>query len=390
MKKIKITKKIALLAGACCVLAVGGYMWLQGGAHDKKAEGPVAQSKPRTDTIIFPAHAPQLAFLQVEAVKSFPEPFVDSLNARLDYDDNKTARVFSPVAGRVVEILVDSGTTVKKGTPLLKIDSPDFAAAASDRAKADADLAHKKQIYERAKQLLEAKAIAQRDLEVAEADYHQAEAEAQRALARFNNLSGGRNEKEYVLRAPIDGIVSERKVNIGSEVRPDSADPLFVITDPTHLWVYVDLPELHIDRIEEGQTVYVEVDAFPGERFESTVSLVGQVVDPLTRRIQVRCELDNNHEHKLRAEMFARVQPIKEEEDAKAVLLPRIPNAAIFTQGLYSFIFVELSPGQFQRRQVELKLRGRDTSYVGKGLKKGERVVITGALLLNSELSGDI
>lgn len=386
---IKITKKIASFATIGVLVVGGGYWgWQLFGAQNKE-EPKVEKEKPKTDTIVFQPNAPQLAFLKVEPVQTYAEPSVDSLNARLDYNDNVTARVFSPVSGRVVEILVDAGDRVKKGDPLLKIDSPDFAAAASDRAKADADLAHKKQIFERAKQLLEAKGIAQRDLEIAEADYHQAEAEAQRALARLNNLTGGSKEKEYILRAPIDGIVSERQVNKGTEVRPDAQDPLFFITDPKHLWVFVDLPEQYLGKVDVDQTVMVEVDAYPGETFESTVTVIGEVLDPVTRRIQVRCDLNNNHDHKLKAEMFARVTPVRSEGD-KASMQPKIPNSAIFAQGVSSFVFVETARGQYQRRKVELGVQERDVTYIKHGLKKGERVVVTGALLLNSELSGDI
>ena len=101
------------------------------------------------------------------------------------------------------------------------------------------------------------------------------------------------------------------------------------------------------------------------------------------RRFQVRCEVDNS-QHKLRPEMYARISPIV---DANSKL-PRVPNTALFTQGLYSFLFVEQSPGVLQRRRVTLGLQDADFSYIKEGLRAGERVVTSGAILLNSELSG--
>ncbi len=382
---IKITTKIVWLA-ALPLVAGGAYWGWQAYSAPAKTLPVTTVKAKKTDTLTFEYTAPQLAFLKVEKAQAFPEPSVESLNARLDYDDNRTARVFSPVAGRVVKIIAESGDTVKAGDPLLQIDSPEFAAAAADQVKADADWTRKKQAYERAKQLFESKGISQRDLEVAEGEAQQAEAEVLRARARLKNLTNGGTESQYILRAPIAGVVSERQVNAGSEVRPDAAHPLFVITNPLHLWVFVDLPEQYLTKISKGQTVNVEVDAYPNEIFQSTVSVIGEVLDPLTRRVQVRCELDNDHVHKLKAEMFARVTPISK----TASDLPRIPNAAIFTQGVSSYVFVELSPGQFQRRRVELSIQGREYSFVKKGLHIDERVVIVGALLLNSELSGDI
>lgn len=379
-------KRIIWLSAAVLIAGMGYFGWQRYHTvdHPALAERPAAQGS--ADTLKYPVDAPQLTFLQIKPVQAFPEPLVEPLNARIVYDDNHTARVFSPIAGRVISIAAEAGQQVQAGSALLHIDSPDFASASSDSVKADADLAHKQQAYDRAKQLLDIQGIAQRDLESAEADLRQAEAEASRAKARLKNLASHTTttEGQFILRAPIAGIVSERQVNAGSEVRPDATNPLFVITEPQHLWVLVDLPEIQLGKIRIGQPVLVEVDAYPDEVFHGKVTVIGETLDPVTRRIQVRCYL-NNATLKLKPEMFARVTPIA---DKKSVL-PRIPNSALVTQGLYSYIFVELTPGVLQRRRVSLATQDRDYSYVKEGLSAGERIVTSGALLLNSELGGN-
>jgi cobalt-zinc-cadmium efflux system membrane fusion protein len=338
------------------------------------------------DTLRFDANAPQLTFVQIKPVKAYPEPLAEALNARLAYDDNHTARVFSPIAGRVLSISTEMGKQVQAGDPLLVLDSPDFAQAVADSAKAEADLVRKKNDYERAKQLLEINGIARKDVEAAEADLHQAEAEVRRARAHMRNLSSNAltPQGEFILRAPIGGIVSERQVNAGSEVRPDATNPLFVITNARRLWLMVDLPERQLGKLAVGQPVSVEVDAYPDETFSGKVSVIGEALDPVTRRIQVRCEVDNSQQ-KLKPEMFARVTPVA----GGGSDLPRIPNSALVTQGLYSYLFVEQSPGVLQRRRVMLGTQDSEYSYVKEGLRAGERVVTSGALLLNSELAGN-
>lgn len=368
------------------VLAAGGYgtwQYLQG-KDAGHAEIATPATHKATDTVRFEANAPQLSYLQVKAVENYPEPLVEALNARVTYDDNHTARVYAPVAGRVLRIAVETGQAVKKGDTLLQLDAPDYAAAAADDSKAQADLSRKQQAYTRATQLFEAKGMAQRDVEAAGADLHQAEAEALRAQARLNNLSGKSADGQYSLKAPLSGIVSERQVSAGSEVRPDAAAPLFVITDPQHLWVLVDLPERQLGKVKVGQPVFIEVDAYPEEIFYGRVTVIGETLDPVTRRVQVRCYV-NNPDHKLKPEMYARVTP-DVDNDAR---LPRVPNAALFTQGVTSYVFVELSPGVLQRRKVELALQDREYAYVKRGLDAHDRVVTTGALLLNSELAGE-
>lgn len=372
---------LVLLVGAGYI---GWQKFRESSLPEPSAEKPAAQIP--NDTVHFAENAPQLTFLNIKPVEVFPEPLAEALNARLAYDDNHTARVYSPIAGRVLRIATEMGRWVKAGDPLLVIDSPDFAMAVADRAKADADLVRKKEAFERARQLLEVQGMARKDVESAEADLRQAEAEARRAKAHMENLNSSSltQQGEFILRAPVSGIVSERQVNLGSEVRPDATNSLFVITNPKHLWLQVDVPERQIDKIAIGRPVSIEVDAYPNETFSGRISVIGASLDPVTRRIQVRCDV-NNAQQKLKPEMFARVTPIA---DGKSDM-PRIPNSSLVTQGLYTFLFVEKSPGVLQRRRVTLGTQDSEYSYVKEGLSVGERVVTSGALLINSELAGN-
>ncbi len=370
---------VALAAAAAWMT----YQRLQRGGEPKGQAPTPAHVNARE--LRFPAGSPQLTFIKSAPVEALPEPLLDPLSARIAYDENYTARVASPIAGRVTRILAQPGDRVKAGQYLLLLDAPEFASAAADLAKSRADLQLKQKAYARARELLDAEVVPRKDYEAAESELRQAEAEQSRARLRFSNLDPGVGgiSGGYALRAPISGIVAERAVNPGMEARPDAPNPLFVITDPAHLWVIVDLPERNLGAVHAGQGVQVEVDAYPNRRFPARVATVAEVLDPATRRVQVRCVLDNA-EHLLKPEMYARVTPLADSR----VKLPRIPNSALLTVGLYSFIFVEKEPGVFEKRQVALGLQGRSESYVKQGLAGGERVVTSGAMLLNSELAG--
>lgn len=379
---IKVDKRVV---AAVVVVLLAALYFSRSHSEDKGVQPVLPAVHKSSDTLHFDANAPQLSFIRIMPVDAFPEPLVEPMNARIAYDDNRTARVFSPVAGRVVKILAETGRQVAKGEGILVLDSPDYAQAVADSSRADADLLRKQEAFERARLLLEAKGIARKDLENSEADSHQAEAEAVRARARLNNLTGsaGRAPGQFVLVSPHAGVVSERQVSSGSEVRPDSPNPLFVITDPAHVWIQVDLPEQQMGKVSVGQAMMAQVDAYPNELFTGKITVIAGALDPATRRMQVRCEIDNPH-LKLKPEMYARVWPIASVHDS----LPRVPNTAIVTQGLFSYVFVEQSVGVLQRRRVTLGLQGHNESYVKEGLKVGERVVTTGALLLNAELAG--
>mgnify|MGYP000128413117 CR=1 FL=1 len=111
---------------------------------------------------------------------------------------------------------------------------------------------------------------------------------------------------------------------------------------------------------------------------------IGVAVDPVTRRVQVRCTI-SNRDLKLKPEMFARVSFLADNE-RKGI---RVPNTSLVTEGLYVYVFVEKAPGTFEKRKVSLALRGNDHSFIENGLAEGEHVVVEGALLLNSEAASD-
>ncbi len=357
--------------------------------HGRNGEPIVQASAPaqlNARELRFPADSAQLTFIKVQAVEALPEPLLEPLSARLAYDENHTVRVSSPIAGRVTRIFAEPGDRVSVGQNLVALDAPDFASAAADVAKSRADLQLKQKAYARTQELFQAEVVARKELDSTESDLRQSEAEHNRARMRLRNLDPNSNAVAaggYALRSPIAGVVAERTVNPGSEVRPDAPNPLFVITDISHLWVIVDLPERSLGVLRVGQAVEVEVDAYPDRRFPARVAAVGAVLDPATRRVQVRGVMENPN-GLLKPEMYARVTPLAD----SGAKLPRVPNSALLTIGLYSFLFVEKEPGLFERRKVTLGLQGRSETYVKHGLAGGERVVTAGALLLNSELGG--
>jgi len=351
--------------------------------NSSRAEAPPAAAPREAGILRYAPDAPQLAALKIQAAEELPVPLAEPLNGRVTYNESVTARVSSPIAGRVVALKLQPGDAVKAGETLLALDSPDLAQAVADLDKARADETRKRLAFERARKLLEGEVLPRKDFESAQADLEQARAETQRAQLRLRNLvPGGGAREKFLLRSPIAGIVSERKANPGMEVRPDLPDPLYVVTDPTRLWVMIDLPERDLAKVHSGHPVAVEVDAWPGERFAGTIEKVGETVDPATRRIQVRCSVPNPA-RKLKPEMYARVSLLA---DANQRAL-RVPNGALVTEGLYSYLFVEKSAGVFEKRRVSLRLQDRDYSYVAAGLQPGERIVASGALLLNSELA---
>lgn len=387
--KARKTILSAAVAGASfgAVLLVALAMY--GSFSSERPSGSAAPVAERARNFLhFAPGAPQLAYLNLAPVEEIPEPVSEPLPARIAYDEDVTARVSSPIAGRVLKLLANPGDTVKAGQPLLLLDAPEYGAAVADAAKARAAFQRDDQAYQRARLLFDAGVLARRDVESAEAERAQSLAEDRRANARLRNLApfgniDGDNGEHFTLRAPISGILVDRQVNPGTEVRPDAPNPLFVITNPRRLWVLVDLPERDLGTAHIGQAALLETDALPGERFEARIAQVSAVLDPNTRRIPLRLAF-SNRDGRLRPEMFARVTLVGD-PDKKVI---RVPNTAVMTEGVNQFVFVAKTAETIEKRPVKLAQQSNDYSVVAEGLHDGERIVTKGALLLNSEFEG--
>jgi len=346
--------------------------------------GPRAVHR-NADEVILPEDSPQEANLKIEMVTEMVAPTAEPFNGKISFDENFTSRVSSPIMGRATKLHAQLGESVKAGQALVSIDSPDLGSAIADYRKAMADLELKRKALTRSQMLLDGGVIAHKDFESSETDMAQSQAEATRAKSRLKNLNidsdRATGAETFSLKAPMAGVIVDRQVNVGNEVRPDAIAPLFTITNPSHLWATIDLPERDLNKVSIGQPVSIQVDAYPNETFLGKVQSIGTMVDPVTRRIQVRCSVDSKN--KLKPEMYARITPLNN-RNQKAI---RIPNSALITAGLYNYVFVETSPGHLKKRRVTLDVQEREYATVKNGLTVGEKVVVSGAILLNSELS---
>ncbi len=377
-------KALVLLVLALILIAI----WLFIGNGKKNNPAKSAQNAPVPEVITagslrYETGAPQLALIKSQDIPLSSIPMADELSARISYDDDVTARLTPSFSGRILEIKAAPGDIVKTGQVLAVIDSPDFGLAQADVTKARADEKRKQLALKRAKDLVPGEAISNRDYESIQADYAQAQAETARAEQRLKNLNPHDLKiigQKVIMASPMNGVVTERNASAAQEVSPGMTSPLFVVTDPKRLWLYIDLPETYLGQIKIGSDVSVTSDAYPEQIFKAKVTQLGQVINPNTRRATVLARIDNQ-EGKLLPEMFVRAAVLQ--NSGQGV---RVPNESLIIRGIYTYVFVENKPGEFSLRQVKLLKRGIDFSYVGAGLKGDERVVTKGALLLDAEL----
>lgn len=375
-----------LMAG--CVMA-----WVCGCKPVEKTEalpGPTVAG----EEVTFPAGSPQLDSLAVETAQPRTVA-IRHLTGRLYWNDDVTVRIFTPVGGRVNTVLADLGQAVSGRAPLAEIDSPDFGQALAAARTAAANLAAADKANIRSKELLAHGAAAQKDVEATEAAYQAALAERDRAEAVLANYGGNDQSTNelYVLRTPLAGIVVDKNINPGQELRPDmmlgnvpqTFNPLFTVSDPAKLWLQVDVPEAALPSLEDGQTLHIHCEAFPEKTFAGTVGKIGDTLDPATRTVKVRGLVDNP-DKLLKAEMFVTVD-VTQALDKLAGAGVEIPAASVFMLDSQYYVFVQTAAGCFKRQQVKTGTEADGKIPVFAGLAAGQKVVADGALLLQSILN---
>jgi cobalt-zinc-cadmium efflux system membrane fusion protein len=353
----------------------------------QEAPAPVvAASQPilQNNQIRYPADHPQLALLSTEKVATAHQQPVE-LPAKLVWNEERTQRIYPAFSGRVAGIHVDLGQSVQVGTRLALLSSPEFGMAQADAARAQADLTLAQKQLNRQQELFEAGVLARKELEQAQADETRAQAEWARANSRVRLYSTNSGvDQSLALTSGVHGLVVERNINPGQELRADQSGPgiapLFVITDPQNLWVQIDARELDLPSLKPGRDILIKVPSLPETSFKAQVHAVADYIDPSTRTIKVRAVVPNP-QRLLKGEMLATAHFARSFTGALVV-----PASAVFLRGTQHMVFVQSAPGVFEPRSIVVLYESPKDVVVSEGLQIGERVVVQNGLLLAREL----
>ena len=383
---LKLTMKKVLLSILVSVLLISFISCDRKGEAGNEMEAN--EDKP-SNLIQLDPKSIQAASLKIEEVSLKSLKNILQVPGKVQFNENKLAHVGSRVPGRVVEVRANLGDKAKEGDSLTVIDSTELGTAQSEYLKAKANFLAQEKSYERAKKLLEGKAISLGEYQKREAEYMTVRAEFKAAEDRLHLLGLSEAElkrigSEHIInskvavRAPFSGTVVERHATLGEVIEP--AVKLFTLADLSTLWIIADVPEKDIPLVKTGLPIEIKFSPYPDEVFEGTVTYIGDQIDPSTRTVKVRTEVDNSL-GKLKPEMFANF--LITTEIVSDILA--IPEEAVQTNGNKKIVFIDKGNGGFEKREVSLG-RQVDSFYeVVYGVKAGERIVTKGSFLLKSE-----
>ena len=381
MRSAALTIALALILTGC------------GGSKPQGAEGspqaaPSAAASATPVAAYFTVPPQQLSHLQLVAVTQTTWMTILRTTGTVDWDNDRTTQAITQVSGPITRIVVDTGTKVKKGDALLYVSSPDVntAISAYRKAKNRLDLAQRN--LDRNKDLLEHKAISQRDLESAQADYNDAATDVQASLETLRIFGVTKQDiteaeqqnvgirPELAMRAPIAGTVVQKMVLPGQFIQA-GVTVAFVISDVSTLWVQGHIYEKDLRSIHKGDAVEMRNTSFPVV-FHGTVSYIGDMIDPATRTTPVRI-VTSNIDGLLKKDLFLDVT-IQDKSQHQALVVPT--TSVLYDDQNFPFVFLQVEPGKFAQKPVKIGGQQQDQTEILDGLKEGDRVVSQGSVFL--------
>ncbi len=347
-----------------------------GGAPEQKPAAASDAAAPAEITI--PADS---AGVQTVVVKKKSAPDYLEIAGRVEADPTRVIRVYPPVGGRVMSVDVRPGDHVRRGQEIATLDSGDAAAARSDYRKMLVDSELKAKALERAADLYQHQAIAEKDYQQAVADDQAAKSELERSRTQLKVLGvspDGAMDRLSVT-APRDAVVLDIGAAPGEFSKSlDAPAPLCTLADLSTVWVMGDVYEKDIVGVKAGDSAQIIVSAYPGAPLEGRVGNVGDAIDPLTHALKLRVVLSNPGE-KLKPEMFASIRVLR-----ATVVGIQVPTAAVLREPAGTYVFVQKTPGHFEKRAVTLGRSVGAEIEVTSGLQPDETVVTEGALLVRA------
>jgi cobalt-zinc-cadmium efflux system membrane fusion protein len=308
-----------------------------------------------------------------------------ALTGEVRFDERRVGHVSTQVQGIIKKVHVALGGKVKKGEPLLEIESVAVGETQATYLEAQGLLHLARSSFERVSELRKEGISSEKEFLLAKHELAAAEIRATGARAKLTRLgTGGTTGGSIALRAPMDGAVLVMHAVSGEVAKTDES--LLTVGDNTTVWVWADLYERDIASVSLGQKAQklaasVSVKAYPGEEFAGIVDLVSPAMDESSRTVKVRVEVANS-DGRLLAGMFAAVKLFLPGID-EALAVPR--NAVLDDEGR-RFVFVHREGEYYLRRPVTTGRAWAGWVEITKGLEPAQTVVVEGAFLMKSDV----
>jgi cobalt-zinc-cadmium efflux system membrane fusion protein len=385
-------RQLAVLGVAAGVLVVvAALIWLAGRGFGR-GNSPEAPPSPPAGT--FRPTAQQLKTLTIEPVALRQFVSEERTEGKIAVNGDRATPVYSPYSGRITHVIANLGDVVAQGAPLATIDASEFSQAQNDLRTGMAQLKLARISETRKHALYDIKGGSLADWQQAQADLAAAETNLSAARSRLRILgysdaqidsleTAEHFEPATNILAPIRGIIVDRQVGPGQYAQAGAATPVFTIADLSSVWLVANVREADAARVQRGQTVEVQVLAYPDRSFSAHVVYVAPTIDANTHRLTVRAVIDNP-DGALKPEMFANFVILT----GQAAQSPAVPEGAVVYEGEAAHVWVLGPDNVIAVRPIRVGRTNDGYVEVLQGLQSGDRVVTKGSLFIDRAAAG--
>lgn len=357
---------------------------MQAGCGGKAASGDGAPPPPKveqeSDVSVLRVEHPE-QFPVVKAVESLQAPSL-TVTGVVSPDVSRTVPVISLASGRVVEIRARLGDAVQKGQVLLRVQSPDIAAAFADYRKAVADEVLVRKQFDRAQILYDKGAISLNDFQVAEDAESKARVDLETATEHLRVLGVDKDNPSPIveIKAPVSGVITDQQVTSASGVQGLSGANPFTISDLSRVWILCDVYENDLADVHIVETAEIRLVAYPEKVLAGRISNIGPILDPAIRTAKVRVEVGNPG-GLMRVGMFVNATFRGQKKERFAA----VPAAAILHLHDRDWVYVPAGDKKFRRVEVKAGTMLPDKmQLVLLGIQPGQEVVSSALVLQNT------
>jgi len=288
------------------------------------------------------------------------------LNGKVQVDERNAYSQSTHIPGRIESLALNfTGEKVSRGQTLATIYSPQLVTAQEELLQAASIKESQPELFEAAKEKLRNWKIGNSQIE--------------------RVLSTGKAIQRFPISADVNGIVTEKKVELGDYV--ERGMPIYEISDLSKVWVLFDLYESELNWVKEGSEIEYTVNSIPGETFKGKITFIDPLINSQTRVATARVEVSNK-DGKLKPEMFVSgtVKNSVGVKDSEEIV---VPKTAVLWTGERSVVYVKEEDG-FTLRQITLGPALGDSYIVEEGLETGEEIVANGTFTVDAavQLSG--
>jgi membrane fusion protein, heavy metal efflux system len=375
MNRISLVKLILVIAAAGLLVNCSNAV-----KADPAAEAPPAAKVEEAGdpNIVKVDHPEQFPVVSAEHYGAAPEL---NVNCTVTPDVSRNVPVISLASGRVLEVRAKLGDSVTKGQLLMRVQSSDISGAFSDyrQAMADEELSRAQLI--RAKTLLDAGAMAQKDYEVAVDANKKAAVTVETTAEHLRLLGADKDHPSAIIdvSAPVSGVITDQQVTAASGIQGLSTTNPFTISDLSHVWVVCDVYENDLKNVRLGEVASVKLNSYPDRVLAGKISNIGPILDPAIRAAKVRLEIENPG--MMRIGMFATGTFRGEAQEMHA----SVPSTAILHLHDREWAYMPAANNTFRRVEVTSgKMLPSNMQEVLSGIAPGDKVVANALVLQNT------